>query len=99
MLSHSTSLPVDLKPDFATQACLIHDDLFDDQTQELFALRRGGGRSMPESRKIFTEGQDGLPILGRDDHLVLPPVQLVGLLDLLQVAQLLLPLSLQGPRH
>src|SRR5437764_9442526 len=62
----SPGLPVDLHPDLSMGSLAVYDHIADQQTQHLFAVGAGGGRSMPDGWQITAKRENGGMICFRD---------------------------------
>jgi hypothetical protein len=91
-------LPIDLEPQFAREPSLIGHDLFDNQAQQMFAIRHRGRGRMPHMREIFANGQNCMSIVGGDLRAVLLSPGGVFLFCRFNRAQLLFPELFEMPR-
>jgi hypothetical protein len=98
MLTPCSGLPIDLEPQFAREPSLIGHDLFDDQAQQMFAIRHRSCGCMPHPREIFADGQNRVPIVGGDLRTMLLSPGRIFLFRRLDRAQLLFPELFEMPR-
>src|SRR5262245_65962691 len=91
MLACRTSLPDNLDPDAATPAFLIQGNFFDNQPDNLLAVRRCCRCGVPKSWQILTERQYLLPIIVGDRDRLLAKPRTVFLFDLLSTTHTFFP--------